>query len=62
MYEGGANFVFFTHPEASRLASGLAEKGIVIRDFTQLVRGALRVTAGTPDENDEFLETLTGLL
>jgi histidinol-phosphate aminotransferase len=62
VYEGGANFVFFTHPEAGRLVKELAAKGVVIRDFTHLVDGALRVTAGTPDETDEFLETFTGLL
>lgn len=62
VYEGGANFVFFTHPDAPRLLKGLAAAGIVIRDFTHLVEGALRVTAGTPDENDEFLQALTGLL
>jgi histidinol-phosphate aminotransferase len=62
VYAGGANFVFFTHPQAPRLVSELAAKGIVIRDFTHLVDGALRVTAGTPDETDEFLETLTGLV
>ena len=62
VYEGGANFVFFTHPRARDLLDGLAAQGIVIRDFTHLVDGALRVTAGTPDETDEFLEVLTGLL
>jgi histidinol-phosphate aminotransferase len=62
IYEGGANFVFFTHPDATRLLKDLAAKGIVIRDFTHLVDGALRVTAGTPDETDEFLETFVGLL
>jgi len=62
VYEGGANFVFFTHPEAARLVKDLAAKGIVIRDFTHLIAGALRVTAGTPDETDEFIETFVGLL
>ncbi len=62
VYAGGANFVFFTHPEGKRLADELATKGIVIRDFTHLVDGALRVTAGTPDETDEFIETLTGVI
>jgi len=60
--EGGANFVFFTHPDASRLIAGLAGKGIIVRDFTMQVPGAVRVTVGTPAENDEFLETLTGLM
>jgi histidinol-phosphate aminotransferase len=62
VYEGGANFVFFTHPDADRLDKGLAAQGIVIRSFTHLVDGALRVTAGTPAETDEFLEVFTGLL
>jgi histidinol-phosphate aminotransferase len=62
VYEGGANFVFFTHPDAPRLLKGLASKGIIIRDFTHLVDGAMRVTAGTPDETDEFIEAFVGLL
>jgi histidinol-phosphate aminotransferase len=62
VYEGGANFVFFTHPEAPRLLKDLAARGIIIRDFTHLVTGAMRVTAGTPEETDEFLEAFVGLL
>ncbi len=60
--EGGANFIFFTHPEAERLIGGLAGKGIIVRDFTKQVPGAIRVTVGTPAENDEFLESLTALV
>jgi histidinol-phosphate aminotransferase len=60
--EGGANFVFVTHPDAKRIADGLHREGIVIRDFTALIPGGLRITAGTPPENDELLQALTALV
>ncbi len=64
VFEGAANFVFFRHAAAARLLSGLAERGIVIRDFTHLAgcENCLRVTAGAPEENDAFLEATAALL
>lgn len=60
-FPSGANFVFFRHPEAQRVFEGLGAEGIVIRDFSHLVEGGLRVTAGTPAENDAFCEAITRL-
>lgn len=63
VFDGGANFVFFRHPDAPGLLAALEERGIVVRDFGYLdgCEGCLRVTAGTPEENDAFLEVATGL-
>lgn len=63
MFASGANFVFFRHPNSSRLLEGLAAQGIVIRDFSYMegCDNCLRVTAGRPDENDEFLEAAAAL-
>jgi histidinol-phosphate aminotransferase len=71
-----ANFAWFDlplpdgeDPEAFErtLVAGLAERGVLVRAGTALGRpGALRVTYGTPAQNDRFLaalsEQLTGLL
>ncbi len=64
VFPSSGNAVLFRHPEAARLIAGLAEGGIVIRDFTTLpgCEGCLRVTAGTPEEGTAFLETVRGLL
>lgn len=63
VFAGSANFVFFRHPEAARLLETLSERGIVIRDFSYVegCDNCLRVTAGTPEENDAFLEVTTAL-
>lgn len=64
VFASGANFVFFRHPRSSRILAGLGERGIVIRDFTHLegCENCLRVTAGLPEENDEFLAATASLL
>ena len=64
VFDGAANFVFFRHARAGDLVSGLAARGIVIRDFGHLegCENCLRVTAGTPEENDAFLEATAALL
>jgi len=64
VFPGGANFVFFRHPDPTGLLSALAQQGIVIRDFGHLdgCENCLRVTAGRPDENDAFLEVAATLV
>jgi histidinol-phosphate aminotransferase len=64
VFGSGANFVLFRPPDAAALFDALARKGIVVRDFSQLpgCEGCLRVTAGLPEENDEFLATVSLML
>jgi histidinol-phosphate aminotransferase len=61
-----ANFVWFDVPDAERegeIVRGLAERGVLVRAGTALgKRGALRVTCGTPSQNDRFLDALRELL
>lgn len=59
-----ANFLFFVPPggDGARLFRGLRTRGILVRDLTAAVSGALRVTVGTPEENDLFLTTLKEVL
>jgi histidinol-phosphate aminotransferase len=60
VFGSGANFVLFRPPDAAAALDALRADGIVIRDFRNLegTEGCLRVTVGTPPENDEFLAAL----
>ncbi|HVE91388.1 MAG TPA: histidinol-phosphate transaminase [Actinomycetota bacterium] len=55
-----ANFVLFRPRDAESLLARLSGAGILIRDFrtTPYLEGCLRVTAGRPEENEEFLEVV----
>jgi len=60
VFPSGGNFVLFRPHDADALLAALARKGVVIRDFRALAgcEGCLRVTAGLPTENDEFLRVV----
>jgi histidinol-phosphate aminotransferase len=63
-----ANFVWFDLPDADADAEavvvrGLAERGVLVRSGSALGReGALRVTVGTEEENERFVEALGSLI
>jgi histidinol-phosphate aminotransferase len=62
VYESSANFLLFETVDRSpkEIFSALLERGILIRDvssYPMLERG-LRVSIGTPEENNEFLSVL----
>jgi len=61
-----ANFILF-RPEArsgSEVWRSLLDRSVLVRDFTTMagIEGCLRVTIGTADENDRFLQALTEIL
>jgi histidinol-phosphate aminotransferase len=59
------NFLLFRTPmESTVLARRLLDRGVALRDFSRhpLLRGTLRVTVGTPEENGIFLEALADSL
>ena len=60
-----ANFIFFSCDfDADRVYSKLRERGILIRNFNSpgAMRGFMRVTVGTREENVEFSEVLRNIL
>ncbi|MDX1658945.1 MAG: histidinol-phosphate transaminase [Nitriliruptorales bacterium] len=63
VWHSAANFVLF-RTAVDDLFDRLLERGVLIRDFSDKPRlgGCLRVTIGTPDENDAFLTALTDVL
>jgi len=64
-FDSAANFILFRVPQADRVFAGLRERGILLKNVSgsdSLLRGCLRVTVGTPQENDAFLQALGTLL
>jgi histidinol-phosphate aminotransferase len=58
-----ANFLLVRTPlEGSELWRGLADHGVLVRDFSELIPRALRVTVGSSDQNAAFVEALRGAL
>ena len=61
-----ANFVLFRPrgSQARRVWEDLLAGGVLVRDFSSRpgLEGCLRVTVGTPAENERFLEALAGAL
>ena len=68
-WPSGANFILFRATENAQktgedLWKALLDKSILVRDCSSWPRleGCLRVTIGTPEENDSFLEHLEAIL
>jgi histidinol-phosphate aminotransferase len=64
-FPSGANFVLFrVHASARTLWERLVQHGVLVRDCSGWpgLAECLRVTIGTPEENDAFLDALTASL
>ena len=62
VYPSEANFVMLKLPFAMSVWSNLDEKhSVLVRNVSgeNYLAGCLRVTVGTPEENDRFLDALT---
>ena len=60
-----ANFVFASHSkhDAAELAGELRKEGVIVRHFSQeRIRQYLRITIGTPEENQQLLAVLDKLV
>lgn len=64
VYPSDANFIFFKAQDADKLFAELIERDILIRNFNRPGRleNCMRVTIGTPEENDKFLGALREIL
>jgi histidinol-phosphate aminotransferase len=64
VYPSDANFIFFRAQDADSLFGKLVEKDILIRNFNRPGRleNCMRVTIGTPEENDTFLGAIRKIL
>lgn len=59
-FPSDANYILFRMEGADAAWAYLYERGILVRDFSHapLLEGCLRVTVGTPEQNDGFLAAL----
>lgn len=59
-YPSDSNWILFAVEEAAEAWRYLYDHGILVRDFssTPMLEGTLRVTIGTPEQNDAFLSYL----
>ncbi len=59
-YPSDANFLLVVVDEPRRLYDFLAERKLIIRDRSKVAQceGCLRITIGTPEENDKLIEAL----
>ncbi len=64
VFDSDANYILFRCENASSVQKQLADKGIIIRDRSsyKMLRNCLRLSIGTKEENDKFLETIKTIL
>ncbi len=62
VYPSDANFLLFEVDDPKAVYLALTQKGIVIRDRSSQVANSLRVTVGTEEENQKFIQELKKLL
>ena len=57
-YPSEANFILFRVAESDRVYENLLKRGVLVRNMKGVVDGCLRVTVGTPEENEAFLKAI----
>jgi histidinol-phosphate aminotransferase len=63
VFPSGANFLLIRVAEAKKLFESLAERGVVVRCFDAgALKGCLRITVGTPEENGWLIDALRASL
>jgi histidinol-phosphate aminotransferase len=58
-YPSEANFILFRVESANKVYKGLLKQDVLVRNMDQVIKGALRVTIGKPEENSTFLRALS---
>jgi histidinol-phosphate aminotransferase len=60
IYPSDANFILVKTTDARGIYNFLVQKGIIVRDRSKVVlcEGCLRITVGTPDENNLLIQSL----
>jgi histidinol-phosphate aminotransferase len=61
VYPSEANFLLFRVANAADVFNGLKQRGVLIKNLSgghPLLKDCLRVTVGTPEENERFMTAL----
>ncbi len=61
-YPSEANFILFKTGNAAAVYAALIQKGVLVKNINDIMKGCLRVTVGTQRENAFFLKTLKEVL
>ncbi|MEE9524707.1 MAG: histidinol-phosphate transaminase [Thermodesulfovibrionales bacterium] len=61
-YPSDANFILFRVSNADRVYAGLLKQGVLIRNLSNIIKGCLRVTIGTQQENKAFVSALKKII
>lgn len=61
IYPSEANFLLVEVKDATTLYNKLVEKNIIIRNRNNVVKNCVRITIGTPEENDQLINELKNL-
>ncbi len=61
-YPSDANFILLKVADADKTFNRLLKKGVLVRNLTGVIENCLRVTVGTPGENEVFLKALKQLI
>jgi len=61
VFPSRANLLLVRHPRATELYRALADRGILVRNFDRPgpLAGCLRITVGSPEENDALVNAVT---
>lgn len=62
VYPSDTNFILFEVENPKLVYQSLVDKGIIIRNRSNQVKNCLRVTVGTKEENQKFLDELEKIL
>ncbi|RMA97595.1 histidinol-phosphate transaminase [Hydrogenothermus marinus] len=64
VYPSDANFFLIKVADADKIHKKLIEKGVLVRNMSYLpkLEGCLRVSIGTPEENNFFLEAIKSII
>ncbi|MEX0996433.1 MAG: histidinol-phosphate transaminase [Flavobacteriaceae bacterium] len=61
IYPSEANFLLVEVKDATSVYNKLVEKNIIIRNRNNVVKNCVRITIGTPEENDQLINELKNL-
>jgi histidinol-phosphate aminotransferase len=59
VWPSAANFLLVEFRDAGAALAAIAAAGLLVRDFRGQIPGALRLTVGTPEQNERLLGSLT---
>ena len=61
VYPSQANFLLVAFTDARAVYTGLAAKGVVVRDRSSQIANTLRISIGTPAENNRLIDLLQSM-